>query len=324
VAKVIEEKCVSIPINGHMLYWLARTDGADGEFIKANRHPSGGNCFVLTTPSGQKLAGGNGTHGADAALQQGLAQWQKLTQEERTLLPAGKEHQPPEAKRCAPPSGGLVVASFVRNLKRDESGKLARITRDDLKDQQRYPQWNPVYAEPARYNLWLTREEWQSLIPAQPEVDSTFPVPDAIRRRIFRFHLTDGTYGLPGHWKAEHIRAGELTLTVEQTAPILRMRLRGAALLATHEDLAKAGHGYDAKLAGVLEYDTGKKAFTRFDVVASGDCWGGDQEGGRFKRPGRAPLGVAFHLTGGDKAVDRVPPLVHMDRQQAYDAYFQK
>jgi hypothetical protein len=58
--------------------------------------------------------------------------------------------------------------------------------------------------------------------------------------------------------------------------------------------------------------------------VALGDCWGGDWEGGRFKRPGRAPLGVAVQLTAGAKAVDRVPPLVHMDRQQMYDAYFQK
>jgi hypothetical protein len=307
-----------------MLSWLAKTDGAGGEFIKANRHPSGGNCFVLTTPGGTKLAGGNGSHGAEAALKQGLQQWQKLSEAERTALPAGKEFQPAEARRCAPPPGGLVVASFVRNLKRDESGKLARISREDIKDKDRYPHWSVVYTEPARFNLWLTEDEWKSLVPAAPARGQTFAVPDAIRRRIFRFHLADGTYGLPGHWRPEHIRAGELTLTVEETAPILRLRLRGAALMATNQDIAKADHGYEAKLGGILEYDPDKKAFTRFDVVASGDCWGGDWEGGRFKRPGRAPLAVAFQLTTGDKAVDRVPPLVHMDRQPMYDAYFQK
>jgi hypothetical protein len=306
-----------------MLGWLARTDGVAGAFIKANRHPSGGNCFVLTTASGKKLAGGNGTHGAEAALQQGFREWAKLSQAERKALPAGKEFQPAEARRCAPPPGGLVVATFVRNLKR-EGGKLARITREDLKKTDRYPHWNPVYAEPARFNLWLTREEWQALIPTRPVKGQTFPVPDAIRRRIFRFHLADGTYGLPGHWKPEHIRSGELTLTVEAVAPVLRLRLRGSALLATHKDLARADHGYEAKLTGVLEYDANRKAFSRFDVVAIGDCWGGDWEGGRFKRPGRAPLGVAFRLPAGDRAVDRVPPLVHMDRQQTYDDYFRK
>lgn len=304
-----------------MLGWLAKTDGADGEFIKANRHPSGGNCFVLTTPGGQKLAGGNGSSGAEAALKEGLKRWEKLSSEQRKVLPSGKAFQPPEAKRCTPPPGSLVVATFVRNLKRDPAGKLARITRDDLKDKVLYPHWNPVYTEPARYNLWLTEAEWKSLVPANPEKGQTLAVPEPIRLRIFRYHLADGTYGLPGHWKPEHVRSGELTLTVESTSPVLRMRLNGTAKMATDPG-KETVHGYDAKLSGVLEYDPAKKAFTRFDAVAIGECWGGDWEGGRFKRPGRAPLGVAFRLTRGNTAADRVPPLVHMDREQVYQAYF--
>jgi hypothetical protein len=307
-----------------MLGWLARTDGEDGTFIAANQHPSGGNCFVLTTASGRKLAGGNGTHGAEQAIDEGFKLWETLTEADRSALPAGHAFQPPEATRCAPPPGGLVVATFVRNLKHEDTGALARILPEDLADQGRFPDWNPVYAEPARNNLWLTADEWQSLVPTRPTVGDTIPVPAAIRQRIFRFHLVDGTYGLPGHWAAEHIRAGELTLTVEQVEPAQRMRLDGHALLSTHEDLAAADHGFDAALAGLLEYDPRQGVFTRFDVVAVGDCWGGDWEGGRFRRPGRAPLGVAFRLVSGEDAVDRVPPLVHMDRQEAYDEYFAK
>jgi len=41
-----------------------------------------------------------------------------------------------------------------------------------------------------------------------------------------------------------------------------------------------------------------------------------------FKRPGRTPLGTSFELERGDRATDRVPPLVHMDREQIYRAYF--
>src|SRR6187455_481201 len=102
-----------------MLYWLARTDGADGAFIKANRHPSGGNCFVLTTPSGTKLAGGNGGGGAREALNSGLKNWKLLTDEERKALPPplppldkggqGGVVKPPEAERCTPPPGGLIL-----------------------------------------------------------------------------------------------------------------------------------------------------------------------------------------------------------------------
>lgn len=309
-------------INGHMLSWLAKTDGAEGEFIKANRHPSGGNCFVLTTPSGQKLAGGNGGGGARAALTAGLEKWKLLSEEERKALPAGKEFKPLEADRCTPPAGGLILRSHVRNLKKDDRGELAVITREDLKDRDLYPGWNPIYTEPAHFNVWFTEAEWKSLVPAEPKKGASFPVPDALQKRLFRYHLVNGTFGLPGSWSLEQIRKGELTLTVEEVTPILRMRLQGAAQLTTDADPAKAQRGYDARVSGVLTYDAEKKAFTRFDVVAVGDYWGGDYEGGRFKRPGRTPLGISFELVRGDNTIDRVPPLVHMDREQNYRAYF--
>src|SRR5947207_1833167 len=110
-----------------MLHWLSRTDGSDGAFIKANRHPSGGNCFVLTTPGGKKLAGGNGSGGASEALRTGLKNWQLLSDEERKTLPPSKEVKPAEVGRCTPPPGGLILRSFVRNLKKDSRGELVAI-----------------------------------------------------------------------------------------------------------------------------------------------------------------------------------------------------
>jgi hypothetical protein len=323
VADLVKERCVAVAINGHMLSWLAKTDGAGGAFIKANRHPSGGNCFVLTTPDGKKLAGGNGPGGAREALKAGLKNWETLTERQRKALPApAAVARPLEADRCTPPRGGLILRTFARNLKKDVRGDLARITKEDLKDRALYPGWVPVYTEPAHFNVWLTEAEWKSLVPAEPKKGTTFPVPDAIQKRLFRYHLVNGTFGLPGAWRLEDIRAGMLALTVEEVAPVLRMRLRGSALLSTDKEPAKAQRGYDVRLSGVLTYDPGKKAFTRFDVVAVGDYWGGDHEGGRFKRPGRTPLGIFFELARGDNAIDRVPPLVHMDREQVYRAYF--
>lgn len=310
-------------INGHMLYWLAKTDGAQGEFIKANRHPSGGNCFVLTTPDGKKLAGGNGSGGAAAALSEGLAKWKLLSEEERRALAPGKVIVPPEAARCTPPPGGLVLRSFLRNLKLDERGEIARITKDDLKDRTQFPDWNSIYTEPAHYSVWLTEAEWKSLIPADPKPGDLIPIADGIQKRLLRYHLVNGTFGLPGAWRLEDIRSSSLTLTVEKTTmPSWRLRLQGSALLASAADLSKAGRGCDAQLLGVLEIDPAKKVFTRFDLVALGDYWGGDYEGGRFKRPGRAPLGISFELVTGSSAVDRVPPLVHMDRKDVYERYF--
>lgn len=305
-----------------MLYWLKKTDGEDGEFIKANTHPSGGNCFVLTTPSGKKLAGGAGSGGAQATLTQGLEKWKQLSAEERQALPEGKEVTPPEAARCKPPVGGLVLRSAIRNLKADRKGDLAAITKDDLKDQTQYPGWNAIYTEPAQYNVWLTEAEWKSLVPADAKTGDKFAVPDGIQKRLIRYHLVNGTFGLPGQWKLEQIRSADLVLHVEEVAPVLKMRLQGAVVLTTNADATKADRGYEAKLSGFLTYDPKKQAFTRFDMLAIGDYWGGDYEGGRFKQPGKTPLGVAFELSPGTSTGDLIPPLVHMDREQEYRAYF--
>src|SRR5688572_8655093 len=158
-----------------MLSWLQKTDGADGDFIKANRHPSGGNCFVLATPSGTKLAGGNGGGGAAHALKEGLAKWNQLAADEQRSLPSGKTVLPPEAARFAPPKGGLVLKSYLRNLKMI-GGEVARITKEDLKERTLYPDWNPIYIEPAHYTVWLTETEWKSLIPPTPKVGDEFAV----------------------------------------------------------------------------------------------------------------------------------------------------
>jgi hypothetical protein len=126
--------------------------------------------------------------------------------------------------------------------------------------------------------------------------------------RLFRYHLINGTFGLPEKWWPGEYLRGELTLTVEEVSPVLRLRIRGSALLASDKDLAKAQRGYDTWLSGALEYDPARKAFTRFDLVSVGDWCGGDREGNRFVRPGKVPLGIAFELARGDRASDLVPP----------------
>ena len=334
MAQSIKESCVAVAINGHMLHWLAKTDGVDGEFIKANRHPSGGNCFVLTTPAGQKLAGAAGGGGANEALAKGLKEWSKLTEKERKDLPAGAAARPPEADRVNPPPGGLILRSHIRNLKRDADGKLAVITAEDTKDRAAYPDWNAIYNEPAHYSVWLTEAEWKSLVPANPKPGDGFAVPDPIQKRWIRYHLVNGTFGLPGRWPLEQIRGGEMKIVVESVSSSeVRMRLVGQALMATDAapltlpspargEEKVVGRGFDCRLHGFLTYDPAKRAFTRFDLIAIGDYWGGDYEGGRFKRPGRTPLGVSFELVQGDTAADRVAPLVHMDREQEYRRYF--
>jgi hypothetical protein len=291
-------------------------DGDNGAFV-AGLGKRDVNYFHLATPGG-KLVAGMFLSGVNidnkTLLLNALKKWQQLPAEERKPGSVPMADPKGEAARpLTPPPNGLVLRVYMRNMKRDRKGDLDRITRADLQDRKTYKddtwRWaNGIYTEPMPDVMWLTEDEWKSLVPTDPRPGDKFSVPDPIRKRIIRFHLTDGTYGLPDWWKLADIRSEELTLTVEEAGPALRLRLQGAVLLATDADRAKAHHGYDARLEGRLVYDLKNKAFTRFDFLAVGDCWGGDWEGGRFARPGPAPLGVAFELASGDRTADRVPP----------------
>ena len=170
--------------------------------------------------------------------------------------------------------------------------------------------------------MWIPEKEWQAFIPAEPRQGAQVPVPASFALRLFRYHL-DPCRGFSegAAFQGSKADAGKLTLTLEEvTAAKLSFKLAGVVTL--QQPGREGTASYEPALLGNLEYDRGKKVFTRFDIVALGDYWGGDYEGGRFKRPGRTPLGIGFELVRGDNAIDLVPPLVHMDREQAYRAYF--
>ncbi len=162
--------------------------------------------------------------------------------------------------------------------------------------------------ETGRDHLWLTADEWKSLIPSAGTPGERFALPAAIARRIARFHLIDNTRGEPPLWNRNEVRASDLALVIEKAdASGTTLRVEGSVLLATAVDAGDAQRGYDARLFGYIHYDAKQRAITRFDLVAIGDHWG---EGAytRGARPGRTPLGVAFELAKGDSPADRVPP----------------
>jgi hypothetical protein len=233
------------------------------------------------------------------ALRWGLEAWKKLPDSERKpgAIRVEDIKLDPRFTRTPPP-GGLIVNTYTRALERDAKGAL-RPAESKV---------NGVNREPQRDHLWLTEAEWKALIPASPTKGETVPVPAAVERRIFQFHLVDSKLGEPVAWTRDQIRSGRLTLTVtEVTATHIGLRLDGSALLATNADVKKAERGYDVRLLGRLRYDVGKQRLDRFDIVALGDCWGKNPIYGQG-RPSRAPLGVAFELARGDAPADRVPP----------------
>jgi hypothetical protein len=295
---------------------VVATDGDNGNFV-AGLGNRGANYFHLATPGG-KLVAGMWLSGANvdnkSVILAALKKWRALPKSERN--PGSVKVMPPKNSALGlpkPPANGLVLRVYTRNLKRDHEGKLARITKADVQDRKTYKhaswRWsNGIYREPMPDVMWLTEAEWKSLVSKTFKKGDQFPVPAPVAKRLIRYHLIDGTYGLPFQWKLGDIQTEKLMLTVEDVkTSILRLRLQGKVVVATKMDLTK-GTGFDARVEGILNYDPQKQRLTRFDILAIGDVWGPDFAAGTFSRTGRAPLGIAFELARGDKAADLVPP----------------
>jgi hypothetical protein len=298
-----------VPVTGDDWY-QRRRDDAEGRFFRhvADQGPRKGEGGVtrqgiyLFTAGGKLLAYKNAGQAPDVmreVLKQGLADWKKLPPSERRPGAVRVEKIPrvdPVYSR-RPPPGGLVVDVYTRILDRDPKGGLCQGT------------CNVAGGEhAARDHLWLTEAEWRSLVPTHPHKGDRFPVPARVAERILRFHLVDNTRGEPPTWKREEVRSGLLTLTVEEfTGLALRLRLDGAAVLATNPDPAKADRGYQVKLLGYIGYDGLRETIDRFDLVAVGEHWGqGTFTGGA--RSGRTPLGIALELAHPDTPGHDVPP----------------
>lgn len=300
-------------------WYQRRREDAEGEFFRSvadqgPRKGQGGSTrqgIYCLTASGRLLAYRNA---ADPqvmidVLREALTAWNKLPRGERA---AGSIEVPPlnaedldERYARAPPEGGLILKVHARTLEQDEAGEYRACSGDET-----------GYGGQAAStdHLWISEEEWRSLIPAKPRPNDAFEMPAAIAHRIARYHLLDNTRGEPSFWSREEIRSLRISLRVERAddAEVL-LRMEGGVLLSTDERPAAAERGYEAALSGHIRYDIGRDAISEFEVLVLGEHWGeGPFTGGA--RPGRTPLGVAFLLTPGEHPTDRIAPQGMRDR----------
>jgi hypothetical protein len=301
---------------------VCRSKGPEGEFLRGagiDKHwVTSSGYFSCVSASGKWLG-----HGPSSKV---LEQFHKLPEAERTPgavvvrdLEAAEETIP------APPAHGLVLRVHGRFLARDDDGRLRRVTREDFP----LSKGNLGFLlEPNTEYMWLTADEWQSLVPANPVKGQTLTVSPALSERVARFHLSPrrALTSEDGIVPKKAIKKAVLTLEVDElSAGRLGMRLGGVVHWGSDFDAAKAtspngplGFGFATPIHGILEYDRTKKAFVRFDVVAPGDAWGrwGDANGNSqtVERPGRCPIGFAFELADGDSPTNRLPPAGHGGR----------
>lgn len=296
-----------VPVTGDDWYRRRQQD-AVGTFFRgvADQGPRKGEdgstrqglyCF---TGDGRLLAYRNSSDPAAVStlLNQALEAWRNLPEAARRPKPFAADRGKPDPQfDRAPPEGGVVVRVHARELEADGKGR-----------------WREAAPRDSRPNLasldhlWLTKEEWQSLLPPRAGEGLPYPVPPAIARRIARFHLVDNTRGEPPMWDAEDVRQADMTLKMEGVDKgTAALRLDGRVRLQTPD----GGRGYDAEIFGRLSCDHGGRV-SRFDAVAIGMHWGE----GRYTpgaRPGKTPLGLAFVLADGAQEADKVPPQAARD-----------
>jgi RNA polymerase sigma factor (sigma-70 family) len=308
--ELIRERFVEVAANGQVL--MNRQD-AEGDFIR-------GTCGFEFIPQGQAvvcLTAGGKNLGRDP--QRAWQAFLNLPNEERGAGAVAVDELDPVDTNITPlqpPAGGLIVKVFARPLTRDAHGELRHAVVADfpLGETQSFDRRTMIEASPDY--MWLTPDEWKSLVPTTPRQGEPYLVPAAITRRLVRYHLVPGricSSGAP--WSAKSIRAAELTLKVTEAHPDrLQLRLEGHAHLGAVHDPTRPVEeqelGYEAQLHGFLTYDRARQVFTRFDVTALGDVYGKLEglNGLLGARPGRQPLGFAFELATSDKPADRTVP----------------
>jgi len=307
---------------------LCRARCPEGEFLRGagidKQWVTSSGYFSCVSASGKFLG-----HLPSAKV---LDQFKNLTEDERKAG-AVKVANLESADQMipAPPEGGLILRVHGRFMGREEDKTLRPIKGADfpqLRDKEDPLRSLGFLIAPNTEYMWLTKEEWQALVPAKPVKGEKADVVQPIAERMARFHLSPrrALTSEDGIVAKKDVKTAKLTLIVEEVSPErIRLRMVGFMHHGTDYDETKAtspngplGFGYAAPIQGVLEYDRKKAAFVRFDMVAPGDVWGrwGDANGKSqtIERPGKAPVGFAFELATGDSPTNRIPPGGHGTR----------
>ena len=285
--------------------------------------------LVVMTSAGRLLEGDSydaqtGKVDLVRGLTQVLDSYAALPESERRPAQVDGEEKPVPA----PPNGGLVLTIYDRLLACTEGGTCRLPQGDDLNGVRTHA--------PAgqRSSLWLTAEEWRSLVPPEPRIGTAHEVPEKLARRIALYGLWPQSLWVVEHaWNPHSVRQADLHVTPLEISPqILKLRIHGSVLLTvpsrlrrypTSEYIKDLENRYDARLEGTIVLDRAADRITSWDMVALGDYGGamfthreengrnvGD-DGWREATAGApVPLGFAFELdqTAYDSPPERRRP----------------
>ncbi len=315
--KLVKENFIAVAVPT----WVCRAKCPEGEFLRTagidKRWVTSSGYMNCVSASGRMLGG--------RASKKVLEEFAKLPESERKPGAVKVSDIPTSGHVVpSPPKDGLVLKVHARFLTQD-SGELRYARTTDfplMRDKLNVMKLWQLFLQPNTEYMWLTQDEWQAMIPADPVVGKELTVDPIIGERMARFHLTPqrAMTSEGGIVSRRSVKSAKISLMVDDLSPQrIELRLKGFVHWGSDYDESKATtpngplrQGFEAPIHGRLEYDRTRQAFTRFDIVASGHVWGrwGDANGKSMyvERPGRVPFGFAFELATGDSPSDRIPP----------------
>lgn len=265
--------------------------------------------IYAVAPSGEFLASVN-TNDAKAMarmLTKALEAWDALPKERRFMeKPPAADPEGRWRTEKWHPSDGLVLRQFVRDLPREKPGA------DTQRERYFTKAWNQDFA-------WFRKAEARSFLPEKPEAGARRDVPEALVRRLARFHLIDIVRGQTSSFPDACVEKAELSVEVTAVeGDVVSIKLAGATTTRQKMSTGVKGYGdmndpkerergYEAKLLGRATYDLQKEKFVAFELVAVGSRWGGTLYNGRGDDLDPAPMGIVFTLAG-EQPADHVAP----------------
>lgn len=213
-----------------------------------------------------------------------------------------------------------MIRGYCSYLEKADGGSFA-------KAREFYYRENPDKwaAETQSDTLWLTEDEWKSLIPADAKPGALQEVAKPVRDRFFS---TLGIDYMEGSVNSLPVRQSTMTLTVTgRDAKGITLRLDGYGHMgvpfAEHDRTRSHSRGCELRVLGWLHYDTVAQKLDRCDVAGIGQAWGHKMEYTRREvRLDDYPwhYGIACELVTGTRAIDRIPPynLLHYGSAGSY------
>lgn len=272
---------------------------------------SGSVCVVTAGAKALGPYGGPG-RGMEKWLTDQLGKFEKLPESERApgavkVDASGKID--PKRAALKLPEDALIVRVFNRHLGWNEDRSLRYVAASDYVSGTSAVEAER-FAMAQNDFMWIPAREWQAFVPVTPHKGQSVPIPESFALRLYRHHL-DPCRGFSegAAFRSTKPDAGRLSLTVQEVKDQkISLRLEGSVRL---EQGGKEGKAYyEPALLGFLEYDRGKKAFSRFDLLALGVASGlpTDANGVVTPRKGEYPLGIAFELVTRPTAADHLHP----------------